>query len=157
VALIVLSVLIVLIGAAALARLWVMQQYYVGAQGSQLVIYQGVRGSVLGIPLQSRLEGSCPPRTAGCDQIRLSDLQEDARLQVRGGIQSTDGLTGARAIVQRLRATKLLPVCPTAPPAQGAPPANGQPGPNADPNADPGAGPLQSTPLEPGKTCRQES
>jgi PPM family protein phosphatase len=173
-ALVVLAVLIVLVAAGALGRLFVMQQYYVSAQGpsedADVMIYQGVRGSVLGIPLQSVREGSCPRAAQDCRPIRLQDLQEDARSAVRTGIQSTDGLAGAEGIVRRLRATKLLPVCP--PPAPATPPAgNGQPGkpgasgqpaangqPGADPNTDPNAtGPLPHQQLESGKTCRPEN
>ena len=169
-ALIVLSVLIVLVGATALARLWVMQQYYVGARNDQLVIFQGVHGSVLGIPLQTQRESSCPSGTThGCEPIKLGDLQEDARIQVAAGIQSTDGLAGARGIVQRLRTQKMLPPCP-AEPAAGKPagqPRPGQPGQavaGQPPGAalDPTANPPQETPipqvqLEPGKTCRPVS
>ncbi|HEY4005836.1 MAG TPA: PP2C family serine/threonine-protein phosphatase [Pseudonocardia sp.] len=174
-ALIVLSVLIVLVGATALARLWVMQQYYVGARNDQLVIFQGVHGSVLGIPLQTQRESSCPSGTArGCEPIKLGDLQEDARIQVAAGIQSTDGLAGARGIVARLRTQKMLPPCPSEPAAGQPPPGQpAQPGRPAQPGQaaagqppgaalDPTANPPQETPipkvqLEPGKTCRPVS
>jgi protein phosphatase len=154
----VLAVLVLLVGAAALARLWVMQQYYVGVQGDQLVIYQGVRGSVLGIPLQRIREGSCPPDAGGaCPELKLSDLQETARSAVRDGIISGDGLRGARATIRRLRSSEMLPPCPPAQPqprpqsAAGAPP--GQPAPAGQPSPETTT-PLPSPQFEPGKTCR---
>jgi PPM family protein phosphatase len=140
-------------------------------------IFQGVRGSVLGVPLQSIRESSCPVGAQDCDPIRLQDLQEDARSSVRNGIQSTNGLLGAEQIVRRLRATKLLPICPppepVQPPATGAPPGQGTPASTqTQPGANPGAAPTEGAPeennpdanavplhtpqLEPGKTCRPE-
>ena len=175
--LILVAALIVLIGAGALARMWVLQQYYVGVIGNQVAIYQGVRGSVLGVPLQNLREGSCPPGSVGCTEIKLEDLQETARSSVRDGIISGNGLADARATVARLR-KQLLPPCPAAPPP--APPA--QPGsagsggnpPPTEVNAAPGTGnppnaggavpgaqlqPPETTPLpsmqpDPGKNCR---
>jgi protein phosphatase len=164
-ALVVLSVLIVLIGAAALARLWVMQQYYVGADGNAVVIYQGVRGSVLGVPLHSRLEDSCGRAGPGCQPIKLDDLQPSTRVSVRNGVQSHSGLTGARDKINELRALFLLPICRPAPPASpvppgphpdaGHPPADGHNIPGVDPgNEDV---PLRPVQPEPGKNCRSES
>jgi protein phosphatase len=157
VALVVLALLIVLVAAGALARLFVMQQYYVGAQAGQVVIFQGVRGSVLGVPLQSVREGSCPRGVAECEPLTLADLQEDARSSVTGGIQSNDGLLGAERTVNLLRRTKQLPVCPTTPPASAAAPAGaGPPAANGQPNPE-DSQPLPSPQLEPGKTCRPEN
>jgi PPM family protein phosphatase len=124
----------------------VMQQYYVGtesdAAAAQVVIYQGVRGSILGLSLQSVAERA---------PISLSDLPEADRNQVRAGIPASDGLDGAHATVSRLQA-RMLPVCPDP-----APPVT-QPGAVTDPNAPP----VDSTPLptvtpEPGITCRPAS
>ena len=175
--------LILLIGAGALARLWVLQQYYVGVNGNQLAIYQGVRGSVLGIPLQNLREGSCPPGSVDCHELSLDDLQETARSAVRDGIISGNGLQGARATVARLRADEMLPPCPAAPPPAANPPAAGTPVGNTPGGAadvhgatpttgnqptgqgtNAGASPqapetttLPSVPPEPGKTCRPVS
>jgi PPM family protein phosphatase len=139
-ALIVLTMLIVVAASAALARLFVMQQYYVSAQGDQVMIYQGVRGSVLGVPLQTAREGSCLRAAPNCAPIKLRDLQEDARSSVRNGMQSTTGLPGAETIVQRLRDTKLLPPCPRPPaldtPAPEAPAPAGEPPPGTQPGSD---------------------
>ena len=72
-----LGVLIVLGLGAWLARTLVMQQYYVGVADNQVAIYQGVRGTALGIPLQTVAERS---------DIELDDLPQTVRSQVTDGI-----------------------------------------------------------------------
>jgi PPM family protein phosphatase len=153
-----LAVAVVLVGGAALARLWVLQQYYVGADETQQVaIFQGVPGDVLGVPLNVAAE-----RT----DIALTDLPESERNQVVAGIPTADGLTGAQGLVERLRSRMLQP-CPippttpavptVTPPVPTAPPAvPGQP-PVVQPL--PGQPPVDTTPLPqpapvPGTTCR---
>jgi serine/threonine protein phosphatase PrpC len=140
-----LAVIAVLLGGGLLATAWVLQQYYVGAESEQVVIFQGVRGSVLGMPLQRLSE-----RT----EIALTDLPPAARSQVREGIIASEGLPGARETVQRLHAQMLEP-CPveltpddpaTLPPP--LPPGIGLPG---------GTTPLPTVPPEPGTTCRSVS
>jgi serine/threonine protein phosphatase PrpC len=136
------SVLVVLIGGAVLARMWVLQQYYVGADAEQVVIFQGVRGEVLGLPLHQVAERS---------DIALSDLPETERSQVRDGIITTNGLEGAHGLVDKLR-TRMLAPCPAPAPE---PPLGFDP-------ALPGLPPLDTTPLptpapEPGTTCRSVS
>ncbi|NMI00531.1 PP2C family protein-serine/threonine phosphatase [Pseudonocardia acidicola] len=141
--------LAVLVAGGFLARTWVMQQYYVGAAGDQVTIFQGVRGSVLGIPLQQVAEQS---------GITLMDLPEDARSQVRDGIVASDGLASARSTVERLRARMLAP-CPTVtqqPSLLGPPTA--APVTPVDPSLpQTETTPLQTVPPEPGTTCRSAS
>jgi PPM family protein phosphatase len=48
----VVAVLVVLAVVAVLAGVWAQQQYYVGADGERVTIFQGVRGEVLGVRLQ---------------------------------------------------------------------------------------------------------
>ncbi len=141
----VVAVLAVLVGGGVLAQMWVMQQYYVGADAEQIAIFQGVRGEVLGFPLHSVAE-----RT----DIALDDLPETERSQVRDGIITDNGLVGARGLVERLR-DRMLEPCP--PPPAAVPPAV------ADPTVQvPGLPPVDTTPLptpapEPGTTCRSVS
>jgi serine/threonine protein phosphatase PrpC len=143
------AVLAVLAGGGVLARMWVMQQYYVGADAEQVVIFQGVRGEVLGFPLHSVTE-----RT----DIALDDLPETERSQVRDGIITDDGLAGARGLVERLR-DRMLPRCPEPQPPVQLPV---QP-PVVDPGIPvPGLPTVESTPLPtpapvPGTTCRPVS
>ena len=60
--------MVVLAAAGGLARLWVMQQYYVGLDGNQVTIFQGVRGQVLGVPLHEVVEHTDSPSTAHRDR-----------------------------------------------------------------------------------------
>jgi PPM family protein phosphatase len=160
----VVAVLAVLVGGGVLARMWVLQQYYVGTSQEHVAIFQGVRGSVLGLPLQHLVEET---------DIALTDLPEATRNTVEDGILVTEGgLTGAQAKVALLRGGMLAP-CPTpglvdpsaalvppAPDPQLAPtdPAQAVP---ADPSA---AAPpsIDTTPLptvapQPGLNCRPVS
>jgi len=128
-----LIVLIVLGGGAFATRYWVLNQYYVGeANNTEIAIFQGVRGSVLGISLNRQVQGSCTPGQA-CDQIKIADLNQSARLNVQAGIPATS-LGDAQATLQRLRTQQVLPECqpsttpstpppttPSTPPSSGAP------------------------------------
>ena len=156
------AVLAVLVGGGVLARMWVLQQYYVGTSQEHVAIFQGVRGSVLGLPLQHLVEET---------DIALTDLPEATRNTVEDGILVTEGgLAGAEAKVALLRGAMLAPcpapgvVDPSAallpPDPQVAPTDPAQPAPT-DPNA---AVPpsVDTTPLptvapQPGLNCRPVS
>jgi protein phosphatase len=146
----VLAVLIVLGGAGALARLWVMQQYYVGADNTQVAIFQGVRGTVLGLPLHQLAETT---------DLSLDELTESDRNTVREGIIAPDGLDSARNIVNRLR-DRMLEPCPvisatTTPAPKPAAPA---PAPGAAlPSPTPDTTSLPQASAIPGVTCRPVS
>ncbi len=138
------AVLAVLVGAGVLARIWVAQQYYVGAQTDESVaIFQGVRGEVLGQPLH------WDPRPTG---ITLADLPESDRSALRTGVVSDSGLEGAEEYVAKLR-TRLLPVCTTPTPTTPAGPIATLPD-----LVYPGyeQAPAPALPLQPGITCRPE-
>ena len=83
----VVAVLAVLVGGGVLARMWVLQQYYVGANDEHVAIFQGVRGSVLGLPLQHLVEET---------DIALTDLPEATRNTVRGRHPRHRGRPGRR-------------------------------------------------------------
>ena len=175
----VVAVLAVLAGGGILARAWVLQQYYIGASDGHVAIFQGVRGSVLGLPLQERVEVS---------DIALTDLPEATRNTVQDGLLvSEGGLGAARNRVDMLRGTMLVPCTalnlPAAPPAvpppaapsvapaptlavpapadpslgAGVPTAAVPPGPSAPLPAPPGGDttPLPTVTPEPGLNCRQ--
>jgi PPM family protein phosphatase len=152
----VIAVVAVLVAGGFLARTWVQQQYYVGADAEQVVIFQGVRGDVLGLPLSSVAE-----RT----DIALDDLPQTERSQVRDGIVVTDnGLSGAHELVDRLRHRMLEPCPPpVAPPTQSLEPTQPPVQPGVDPNVQPQPQPpVDTTPLPtpepvPGTTCRSVS
>jgi serine/threonine protein kinase len=113
------GVLVVLVIGLALARLWVLDQYYVGVEADQVAIYQGVRGDVVGVPLH---------QVAELTDIAVDALPEPERAVVYDGIRSTTGLPGARGVIDTLR-NRLLPPCPVTPDATAPlPTASAEPG-----------------------------
>ncbi|MET0865505.1 MAG: PP2C family serine/threonine-protein phosphatase, partial [Nakamurella sp.] len=105
---------LVVLGVAAVigSYFWVQSQYFVGADGGQVVVYRGVDGSVLGIQLSTVQEGTCEPGLNGCSPLMVEDLVPAARDQVTAGI-TAGTLADARGVVTRL-AGQLLPACPVA-------------------------------------------
>ena len=124
-----LVVLVVLAAAAIATRYFVLSQYYVG-EGSdgEVVIYRGVPGSILGIDLHAYEQGSCPPTQVCTDKLRVTQLQEDARLAVQNGVKK-DSLDEARKYIDDfLQLRKRLNNCA---------PAGGQPSSTPTPTATP--------------------
>jgi protein phosphatase len=128
-----LVVLVVLAAAAIATRYFVLSQYYVG-EGSdgEVVIYRGVPGSILGIDLHAYEQGSCPPSQVCTDKLRVTQLQEDARLAVQNGVRK-DNLDEARKYIDDfLQLRKRLNTCA---------PAGGQPSPTPTPAVTPTTAP----------------
>jgi hypothetical protein len=121
-----------------------------------VVIFQGVRGEVLGVPLHTVAEHT---------GIGLNDLPQTERSQVRDGIVVMDnGLSGAHELVERLRHRMLEPCPPpVAPPTPSLEPTQPPVQPGVDPNVQPQPQPpVDTTPLPtpepvPGTTCRSVS
>ncbi|HET8640853.1 MAG TPA: protein phosphatase, partial [Pseudonocardiaceae bacterium] len=106
-------VLAMLLAGALAGRVLLFRYYYVGAENNQVVIYQGLRGSLLGVPLHRVYETSCPAEAAAdCEQISVTDLQQSAQLRVREGFEEGTSLDEARADIRRLRFEQMLPPCP---------------------------------------------
>ncbi|PRX47789.1 protein phosphatase [Prauserella shujinwangii] len=103
---------VILLAAAVIAtRYFVLRQYYVGVGTDQeVVIYQGVPGSILGFDLHQQAEGSCAPEATLCEPLRLSDLQQDARDAVLGGVKR-DSLAESRDYIDTLRRNNVLEIC----------------------------------------------
>ncbi|MEC3974535.1 PP2C family protein-serine/threonine phosphatase [Amycolatopsis sp. H20-H5] len=124
-------VLIVLAAAAIATRYFVLSQYYVGeGPDSEVVIYRGVPGSILGIQLHSLEQTSCPPAQLCTDKLRVPALQEDARIAVQNGVKK-DNLDEARKFIDEfLRPKKQLADCrpqagqPSTSPTSPAPPSS---------------------------------
>jgi PPM family protein phosphatase len=136
----VIAVLAVLAGGGVLARAWVLQQYYVGANDGHVAIFQGVRGSVLGLPLQHMVEQS---------DIALTDLPEATRNTVQDGLLvSEGGLGGARTRVDMLRGSMLVPCSALTSPPAGVAPSAAPPAPPV-----PTAEPAQPAPTDPALTA----
>jgi protein phosphatase len=115
-----LVVLVVLAAAAIATRYFVLSQYYVGeGADGEVVIYRGVPGSILGIDLHAYEQGSCPPSQVCTDKLRVTQLQEDARLAVQNGVKK-DNLDEARKYIDDfLQLRKRLNNCAPA----GSPPS----------------------------------
>ncbi|MDQ3406313.1 MAG: protein phosphatase, partial [Actinomycetota bacterium] len=148
-----LLVLVLLAAGAVVARIWVNTQYFVGSgESGEVAIFQGVRGSVLGLSLNSQLEGSCAPAEAAtCDKFFVDDLEQFGKDEVRSGSNTFDNIVAARAFVSELRKKFGLPNCdelvPTPTPGTSAPPEPGQPpGGVAQPTTAP---PVATSPVQP--------
>jgi serine/threonine protein phosphatase PrpC len=167
--------LVVLLGVVATTgSILVLRQYYVGATSSgEVVVFQGVRGQVFGLPLHTRAEGSCRDGARGCETIFLQGLQPHVRTDVRRGMISNTGLDGAREIIGRLRTNDLLPPCPRAGAMTGTSEQRSSPSPPTttsapgQPNGEQLSGqhpepatagtPIPEEPSEPGVDCRTVS
>jgi PPM family protein phosphatase len=178
-----LIVLIVLAAAAFGTRFWVLKQYYVSVDpaSQEIAVFNGVRGSVLGVHFSHEVEGSCPAGQTSCEPIKLGDLKQGARVAVSNGITGLQDLGDARATIQRLRTEQVLPECqqpsgggaaggagqtgsptttPSVPPTSGtvAPPVGSQlPGGNIEPTTPgvPTGLPTSSHTQQPGLDCRK--
>ncbi|WP_016700087.1 PP2C family protein-serine/threonine phosphatase [Actinoalloteichus spitiensis] len=110
-ALVMLLVLVLLGVGGFFGYSWVMGQYFVGtASDDRVAIFQGVQGSLLGVPFQREVEGSCEADAADCAEISIADLKPAAQDTVRGGI-IRESLEEARNTIARLRTEQLLPPC----------------------------------------------
>jgi serine/threonine protein phosphatase PrpC len=135
-------VVVVLLGGFYLTRYLVLRQYFVSVSPTgEIGIFQGVRGSFLGVSLNREIEGSCPPNTPGCELISVDDLKQIARGTVTTGIIGLQSKQQAEAVIERLRTDQVLPVCP----APGTTPTGsaGRPTPTTPP---------RTTPVKPTRT-----
>ncbi|MCD2193219.1 protein phosphatase 2C domain-containing protein [Actinomycetospora endophytica] len=148
---------IVLAGLALLVtRLWISQQYYVGVSGEQVVIYQGVRGDVLGVQLQDVAEQT---------GLQVGDLTQVGRMSVTGDSLPTSDLDAAHRTVERLRTDELLPACkppaattptPAVPGTQPIVPTTAAaPGAQAPAAASAAPPTVSTSPQVPGRDCRR--
>jgi len=164
-------VLLVLAGGAVATWIVVNKQYFVGeADDGEISIFQGVRGSIFGISLNTQVQGSCDPQVLTCDRFYVDDLRQLGRDAVRSGTESFDNIPDARQFIQDLRTKYPLPTCdsiikqqdqvgspappttpkttPKKPPASGKPPATSASSPPSSTSAKP-------VEPEPGVNCRQ--
>jgi serine/threonine protein phosphatase PrpC len=111
---IVFVVLLLLAGGGAATWILVNKQYFVGEAGDgEIAIFQGVRGSVFGISLNTQVQGSCDPNVATCDKFYVEDLKQLGRETVREGTESFDNIPAARQFIRDLRTKFPLPPCDT--------------------------------------------
>jgi serine/threonine protein phosphatase PrpC len=104
-------VLVLLAAGGIATRYFVLSQYYVGeGANSEVAIFRGVPGSVLGIQLHQQAEGSCPPGSTMCDVLTVPQLQQDAQIAVRNGVKK-DSLQAARDYINNFLRYKTLKDC----------------------------------------------
>jgi hypothetical protein len=110
--LVILLVITMLVAAGAIAAIIaVNRQYFVGeGENGEIAIFQGVRGSILGISLNKQVQGSCDP-AATCDKRYVDDLQPAGKDSVRSGTESFQNIREAREFIQDLRTKYGLPSC----------------------------------------------
>lgn len=139
-------VLVLLAAGTVATRYFVLSQYYVGeGADSEVAIFRGVPGSVLGIELHEQAEGSCPAGSTMCDKLLVSQLQEDAQTAVQNGVKKDD-LQAARDYINNFLRYKTVKDCN--PPVPGGSPATsvGLPAPPTMP-------PLSPEPTPAGRDC----
>ena len=109
---IVFVVLLLLAGGGVATWVVVNKQYFVGeADDGEIAIFQGVRGSVFGISLNRKVQGSCDPNVPTCEKFYVEDLKQLGREAVREGTESWDNIPDARAFIRELRTKYPLPTC----------------------------------------------
>jgi protein phosphatase len=124
-------VLVLLAAGGIATRYFVLSQYYVGeGTDSEVAVFRGVPGSVLGIQLHQQAEGSCPIGSSLCDKLLVTQLQQDAQTAVRNGVKK-DSLQAGRDYINFLR-TKIIRDCPA--PATGQPVSSTPPPPSSPPS-----------------------
>jgi protein phosphatase len=156
------AVLLVLAAGTLLTRWWVLQQYYVGAdQNSEISVYQGVRGDVLGLPLHRKVQGTCADGNPNCERRYVDDFKVAARDGLTQGIPVQDGLGGAQQKITDLNQDQLLPPCIQQPKkAPQKPPAKGRTTTKPTPTKKPTTAPTTTAPpvsatQTPGVDCRR--
>ncbi|MGH3756603.1 PP2C family protein-serine/threonine phosphatase [Actinophytocola sp.] len=160
-------VLLVLAGGAVATWIVVNKQYYVGeADDGEIAIFQGVRGSIFGISLNTQVQGSCDPDVPTCDKFYVDDLRQLGRDAVRSGTESFDNVPDARQFIQDLRTKYPLPTCESlikqqereagdpAPPTTTNRPTQGRPPAGGTTTQTPSATSTTAEP-EPGVNCRK--
>lgn len=103
--------LVVLLGIGLIGTfLWTKTKYFVGSDEGQIVVYQGVNGSLLGLRFASVEENSCGAEV-DCVPLLMTDLVPADQGLVDRGIEA-ETLTDARDVIRRL---ELLPICSPVP------------------------------------------
>jgi protein phosphatase len=116
------AVVVVLLAIAAAAVRYLAYDNYYIAEGanSEVAIFQGVRGTILGVEVHRQVEGSCPPGSgASCAPLTVTQLKDPQRQsEIKLGVPVAD-LDSARATIAGWRAQDALPTnnCPPVDPS----------------------------------------
>lgn len=163
-------VLVVLAGGAVATWVVVNKQYFVGeSDDGEIAIFQGVRGNVFGVSLNTQVQGSCDPEVSTCDKFYVDDLRQLGRDAVRSGTDSFDNIPDARQFIQDLRTKYPLPICESLAERQETGQPGGQPGqpgqprtttqtppsPSSVPSTSGTSTPPAADEPEPGVNCRE--
>ncbi|MET0132365.1 MAG: protein phosphatase 2C domain-containing protein [Kibdelosporangium sp.] len=97
--------------AAAAVRYIAYENYYVAVgENSEVAVFQGVRGTVLGVELHRKVEGSCAPERTTCVPLKVEDLNAEDKQKVNEGVPVAD-LAAARSTIDTWRSEDELPPC----------------------------------------------
>jgi len=131
-------------GGAVGAYVWSQTQYYVGAQGDRVAIFQGLTQDVG--PLRTS-------RLYRAEDVALADLPAYQRVRVRDDI-ATAGLADARRIVRTLRdQAEVCRAAAAAPSPSATPTPSATPSPSPSPSAPASASPSASASPTPAPTA----
>ncbi len=111
--------------AAAVVRYLAYTNYYVAVgENSEVSVFQGVRGTVLGLELHRKVEGSCPAEKTDCRPLTVNQLPSAQKEQVSQGLSVAD-LDAARSMISQWRTDDEIktPSCPTDTTTTTSPPA----------------------------------
>jgi PPM family protein phosphatase len=102
---------VLLLVAGAAVRYIAYENYYIAVgENSEIAVFQGVRGTVLGVELHRKVEGSCAPDSATCVPLKLEDLAAEDRAKANEGLPVAD-LAAARSTIDTWRQDEELPPC----------------------------------------------
>jgi protein phosphatase len=106
-------VLIALAGAGV--RYLAYTNYYVAVGDSgEVSVFQGVRGTVLGVELHRKVEGSCAPGQAPCQPLVVDELPETDKVKVQNEGLPVADLAAARSTIESWRRNEpQQPNCPS--------------------------------------------
>ena len=139
--LLVAAILVLVIGALIGTYAWTQTQYFVGRDGAHVAIFRGVDAQFGPLKFYEVYEPT---------DISMSELDQAHRTQVSSGI-TAHSKADAHSIVDDLRTSGLLPLCPTATPTPPPPSHVPTPSAHASPTR-PATGATTSSPAPPTST-----
>ncbi|ALG05546.1 PP2C family protein-serine/threonine phosphatase [Kibdelosporangium phytohabitans] len=114
IAIIVAAAVVLLALAGAGIRYLAYTNYYVGVgDAGEISVFQGVRGTVLGVELHRKVEGSCSPSDgASCSPLKIDSLSSANKTKANEGLPVND-LDAARKMISTWRSEDQSPTdCP---------------------------------------------
>jgi serine/threonine protein phosphatase PrpC len=117
IAIMVAAAIVLLALAGAGVRYLAYTNYYVAVgEAGEVSVFQGVRGTVLGVELHRKVEGSCVPGQTACSPLMVDTLPETEKLKVNEGLPVAD-LNAARSTIETWRNQETpQPNCPSSTP-----------------------------------------